>query len=252
MTSVELSKIQVGDRVRRRIGDLSKLKESIQDVGLLVPLLLDGDLRLVAGWRRLQALKDLGHSEAPAVIIERLKDARLHLVAERDENICRESMNGFEEMEMSQRLLALEKPKARERQTSKLKRGNSRPRSETVSEREGKGEALQQVASAIGVSAPSIRKGLAAVEAYKRDPKKYEAVKPALEAKQWGKAARVVKEADDPYERPRKPKPGEQLHEEMIKIHSKLEKLWDSYPRNRDMFLSELSASLQSFKSRKS
>ena len=75
-------------------------------------------------------------------------------------------MNGFEEMEMTRRLLALEKPKAKERQKA---HGNTAPGKkrkntpETVSEvKAAEGEALQQVASAVGVSAPSIRKGLAA------------------------------------------------------------------------------------------
>ena len=246
---MELSKIQVGDRVRRRIGDLSELKTSIKAVGLLQPLVLDGDRKLVAGWRRLRALKELGHTEAPVVIVERLKDARLHLLAERDENTCREDMDGFEEMEMTRRLLALEKPKAKERQ--RQSEGRGKKRSETVSDlnAEPEGEALQQVASAVGVSAPSIRKGLAAAEAYARNPKKYKAVKPALEARQWSKAARAVRQADDPAPSVRKPTPKEKLECELRAIEDRLDKLWQAHPRHRDIIISRIGAHVQMFRS---
>lgn len=251
MTAMELSKIQVGDRVRRRIGDLSELKTSIKAVGLLQPLVLDGDRKLVAGWRRLRALKELGHTEAPVVIVERLKDARLHLLAERDENTCREDMDGFEEMEMTRRLLALEKPKAKQRQAEGRKSGGRGRKKlpETVSSSFEEGKALDQVASAVGVSAPSIRKGLAAAEAYGRNPKKYKAVKPALEARQWSKAARAVRQADDPAPSMRKPTPKEKLERELRVIEDRLDKLWQAHPRHRDIIISRIGAHVQMFRS---
>ena len=194
-----LAEIRVRNRVRKDVGDLSALKESITSVGLLQPLVVDADGLLVAGWRRLRAVQELGWTEAPTVIAENLKDARLRLLAERDENVCRVPMTGHELSALARQLLDLEKAAARERQKAGGKTaGRGRPKApETVSEPiEPEGKALDQVASAVGVSAPSIRKGLSVLEAYRREPDKYQAAKPALDARRWTEAARIVAEID--------------------------------------------------------
>jgi ParB-like chromosome segregation protein Spo0J len=54
------SEIKVGDRFRRDIGDLGPLKASIQKIGQLHPVIISEDHQLIAGYRRLQACKELG------------------------------------------------------------------------------------------------------------------------------------------------------------------------------------------------
>lgn len=209
LARVVIGSIDVRDRVRQRPGNLDKLKQSISEVGLLQPIVVDDDHRLVSGWRRLRAAIDLEWDDIPAYVISSLGDARLRLIAERDENTCREEMNGLELTQLAKQLLEIEAPKAKQRQREGGKTaGRSRPKkgSETVSE-PFDGEALQHVAEAIGVSAPSMRKSMAALDIYEASPEKHEDIKEALEAKQWTKAARLADGESPKPKAARKPKP---------------------------------------------
>jgi ParB-like chromosome segregation protein Spo0J/DNA modification methylase len=62
---VDLKSIEVGDRYRKDYGDLSGIKQSIEQIGLIHPLVLskimDNTYILVAGGRRIRALSELGH-----------------------------------------------------------------------------------------------------------------------------------------------------------------------------------------------
>lgn len=73
------------------------IRESIRALGLLQPLLVqerpDGTRVLVAGYRRYQALRELGYKTAPAIIIQG-GDALLLSLAE---NTARENLNPIEE-----------------------------------------------------------------------------------------------------------------------------------------------------------
>ena len=65
--------ILVGQRARKTVGDLSQLQASIEAIGLLHPIVIDGDRGLIAGQRRLEACKVLDW-ETIAVHVVRLKD----------------------------------------------------------------------------------------------------------------------------------------------------------------------------------
>ncbi|MEM2159746.1 MAG: ParB N-terminal domain-containing protein [Candidatus Nitrosotenuis sp.] len=66
---VPISQIKIGTRLRKDLGDISSLTSSIEQIGLLQPIVLTEDLRLVAGERRLTAVQKLGWKEIPAVIL---------------------------------------------------------------------------------------------------------------------------------------------------------------------------------------
>jgi ParB-like chromosome segregation protein Spo0J len=108
--------IVVEGRFRRDLGDLSDLVASIRDVGLLHPIVVDRELRLVAGQRRLAACRELGMSEVPISKVTDLDSAAELLTAERDENTCRKPMTASELVALGRALEALEQPRARERQ----------------------------------------------------------------------------------------------------------------------------------------
>jgi ParB family transcriptional regulator, chromosome partitioning protein len=65
----KVSSIVVGERHRRDLGDIDSLAASIQDIGLLHPITIDEDGRLLAGARRLAACKQLGWNEIPVKVV---------------------------------------------------------------------------------------------------------------------------------------------------------------------------------------
>jgi len=67
---VKVSKIKVGERFRKDLGDLLQLQASIENVGLLHPIGITVDMNLVYGGRRLQAYKNMGKKEIPCVLID--------------------------------------------------------------------------------------------------------------------------------------------------------------------------------------
>lgn len=109
----------VADRFRKELGDVSDLKESIVQVGLLNPITVrewHGGFRLVAGERRLTAFMQLGLAEIPARVARDIGDARDALVAERDENTARKEMLPSEKAALGMAIEEFEKPAAAERQ----------------------------------------------------------------------------------------------------------------------------------------
>jgi ParB family transcriptional regulator, chromosome partitioning protein len=72
LTSVPIKQIDSSPRnPRRKLGHLEELADSIQAYGLLQPVVLrardNGRFEIVAGHRRVAAVRDLGWTEIPAV-----------------------------------------------------------------------------------------------------------------------------------------------------------------------------------------
>lgn len=66
---IDISKIKVGERQRRYIGDITTLKKSMKEIGLLNPIIVSSDYTLIAGYRRLLAAKELGWKTITARVI---------------------------------------------------------------------------------------------------------------------------------------------------------------------------------------
>lgn len=116
---LDVDSIIVTDRYRKEIGDVSDLKASIANVGLLNPITVrewHGGHRLVAGERRLTAFRQMGLTEIPARLARDIADARDALVAERDENTARKPMLLSEATALGIAIEEMEKPAAKERQ----------------------------------------------------------------------------------------------------------------------------------------
>jgi ParB family chromosome partitioning protein len=101
---------------RQDLGDMDALVDSIRAVGLLHPLVVTPDLRLVAGRRRLLALLTLQRDTAPVYVVEGLDSALAFLRAERDENTCRKDFTPSEAVAIGKELEKLERHEARARQ----------------------------------------------------------------------------------------------------------------------------------------
>jgi len=87
MDLINIDEIIIGERFRKSPGDISDLIESIENIGLLHPIVIDSDYNLIAGHRRLLALRKLGETSIPCTIIDLSgKDKRK---AEAEENTIR-------------------------------------------------------------------------------------------------------------------------------------------------------------------
>ncbi|MFE2563113.1 ParB/RepB/Spo0J family partition protein [Streptomyces mirabilis] len=114
--TIGVQDIEVGERARVDLGDLTDLMASIKQLGLLQPIVVTADNKLIAGGRRLESCRRLGLDEVQVVVAEHIHDAVDLLKAERDENTCRKPMTASELIALGRQIEALEKPKAAQRQ----------------------------------------------------------------------------------------------------------------------------------------
>ncbi|MBU1067903.1 ParB N-terminal domain-containing protein [Patescibacteria group bacterium] len=62
--------IRIGPRHRKRMGDIDKLAASIAEVGLLHPVVVKPDGELIAGARRLAAIRKLGWDDVSVTVVD--------------------------------------------------------------------------------------------------------------------------------------------------------------------------------------
>ena len=105
--------IRIGERDRSDLGNLDELADSIKAVGLLHPVVVTADNELVAGGRRLAAVKQLGWSEVPVTVVD-LTTAADVLRAELEENTCRKPLSPLEASYARERRAKVLAPKIRE------------------------------------------------------------------------------------------------------------------------------------------
>lgn len=116
---IPISDIKVGPRFRKDLGDLDTLAKSIQEIGLLHPVVINQNNELIAGARRLEACKSLGWNEVPVTFVP-IQDI---IKGELDENTVRMDFKFSERVAILQEI---------ERQRSKLERDNKGKRSAEI------------------------------------------------------------------------------------------------------------------------
>ena len=107
---VKIEDIKVKKRVRRELGDLTALKESMHRYGLMNPITLNSSYELVAGERRLEAAKSLGWERINANVLDSNVDNIRQLEMELEENNQRKEFTDEELMEGYKRLEKLKNP----------------------------------------------------------------------------------------------------------------------------------------------
>lgn len=107
---VKIEDIKVKKRVRRDLGDLTALKDSMHRYGLMNPITLNSNYELVAGERRLEAAKSLGWERINANILDSNVDNIRQLKMELEENNQRKEFTDEELMEGYKRLEKLKNP----------------------------------------------------------------------------------------------------------------------------------------------
>src|SRR5450432_3381000 len=112
---MKIDQIDVGFRYRRDLGDLRSLSESIAEVGLLHPVVVTPEGRLIAGQRRLEACRLLGWLEVPVTVVDLYQAAR----GEAHENFVRKDLLPSEIVALKRAIEPLERKVARQRQGSR-------------------------------------------------------------------------------------------------------------------------------------
>ncbi|WP_028973072.1 ParB N-terminal domain-containing protein [Spirochaeta cellobiosiphila] len=106
---VPINQIKVRKRLRKDLGNLEPLINSLKKNGLINPILVTSDYCLIAGERRLTAAKKLGWNQIPVLIISEATSLTL-LELEIEENLHRKNLSTEELKEGYQRLERLRRP----------------------------------------------------------------------------------------------------------------------------------------------
>jgi N6-adenosine-specific RNA methylase IME4 len=172
----------VGPRHRKDMGDIAALAASIERVGLLHPIVVTPDNKLIAGERRLEACKLLGWEDVPATVVS-LEDI---VRGENDENAIRKDFLPSEIDSIRRALEPVEKEAAAERMTlGKVSTGST-------------GKTRDKVGAFAGVSGRTVEKIKAVVEAAEENPEKFgHLVEEMDRTGKVGGAHRKLKQAND-------------------------------------------------------
>lgn len=106
---VQIKDIKIKKRVRKDLGNLEDLKDSMKIYGLMNPITLNSRYELIAGERRLQSAIQLGWTSINANIIDNLSEIE-QLEMEIEENNQRKEFTDAELLEGYKRLQRLRNP----------------------------------------------------------------------------------------------------------------------------------------------
>lgn len=158
MAEMPLSSIVVGERHRKDMGDVTSLVDSINDVGLLQPVVVTPDGRLIAGERRLEAFKVLDRETIPTTIVDLDNVVR----GEFAENMTRKAFTPSEEVAIYRALASgVATPKGRP------------PKENPESFRNKAGDTRDKVGAFVGKSGRTLEKQVAVVEAAESEPERF-------------------------------------------------------------------------------
>src|SRR5207249_4059985 len=166
-----ITDVIVGPRVRRDVGDLTALAASIREHGLLHPIVITPQGRLVAGFRRLEACRQLGWTEVGVHVVE-LDDL---LRAEHDENTLRKDFTPSEAVAIARALEEREREQAKARTVAAHASPGKFPELEA-------GRVRDRLGACVGMSGRTLEKAAAVVGAAERAPETYQALVDEMDA----------------------------------------------------------------------
>ncbi len=164
MEEMRITEITVGQRHRQDLGDLEALMDSIEELGLLHPVVVTPEGTLVAGMRRIEACKRLCMETVPVRVV----DTDRLVQAEHDENELRKDFTPSERVAIGRALEPREKQAAKERQRAV---GGAEPGSSNLDEPRGRTD--DRVAKKVGMGKDTYRKAKEVVEAAEEKPDAY-------------------------------------------------------------------------------
>lgn len=162
MKEVRVSEIVFEDRARTSYGWLDSLERSIEQVGVLQPIGITKDKRLIFGGRRLQACKNLGIETIPARVFDiDTDDLITALRMEREENEHRRDLTPSEKVELARRIEeALAGRRGNPTGANQYSNGNP----QNFAEFQPQGESRDIAAQAVNMNRETYRQAKAVVE----------------------------------------------------------------------------------------
>ena len=106
---VPIEDVKVKKRVRKEMGDIAALADSMKRFGQISPILITKKNVLVAGGRRLEAARSLGWRTINAIEID-ISDELTKLEYEREENVQRRDFTKEETEEVDKKIHRLRNP----------------------------------------------------------------------------------------------------------------------------------------------
>ena len=106
---VPIENIKVKKRIRKEMGDLAALAESLKRFGQISPIVITKNNVLVAGERRLEAARSLGWTSINVVIAD-IPDELTRVEYEREENVQRLSFTHEETEAAAEKIKRLQNP----------------------------------------------------------------------------------------------------------------------------------------------
>src|ERR1700730_3612753 len=164
---MNIDQIQVGFRYRKDLGDLRGLAESIEEVGLLHPVVVTPEGRLIAGQRRLEACRLLEWTDVPVTVVDLYQAAR----GEAHENFVRKDLLLSEIVALKRAIEPLERREPRERQAHQT--GTGHPATVAEGQVRSSGDARDKIARYLGVGRTTIERAEAVVEAAEENPEEF-------------------------------------------------------------------------------
>lgn len=151
-----IDSIRVGKRYRQNMGDIPALAASILEHGLMHAVVVTPERDLVAGERRLEAVRLLGWTSVPVRVVTPADLLR----AEADENAVRVDFSPSEAAAIATALRPIVEAEARERMSAGGKGAQIARPSRTA----------DRLAAAVGMGARTLEKAVAVVAAADADP----------------------------------------------------------------------------------
>ena len=101
--------IKIKKRIRKDLGDLTSLIDSLRSHGLMNPVVITKNNELIAGHRRIASAKVLGWKSIEVMVLDKISELE-KLELEIEENVVRKDFSGDELEDAMARLGALKNP----------------------------------------------------------------------------------------------------------------------------------------------
>ncbi len=106
---MRVNEVQIKKRIRKEIGNINELAESMKLHGLMNPIVVNKENELIAGYRRLESAKKLGWNKIEVTVVDAPgKISKLEM--EIEENLYRKDFTAEEIVDAYSKLEKLKNP----------------------------------------------------------------------------------------------------------------------------------------------